>query len=159
MENKINLFWRSHKVAASVIVVLLAVCITFTTAFAASSTFRKAVISIFFPLYLENEIIEVDNGHMTSSFDEIEVLNTFLEKFNGENMEEGLKAKKEYGFESTLVYEGEDSIKAIVTTDNPDYMLLVMMERVPYKETTNLSQVVAYQIVDAKTANAMIIDK
>jgi len=96
---------------------------------------------------------------MTGSFDEIDVLNTFLEKFNSENMEEGLKAKKDHGFESNLLYEGEDSIKAIVTTDNPNYALLVMLKRVPYKDTTGLWQVVAYQIIDAKTANEMRIDK
>jgi len=46
--NKLVLYWRTHKVAASIIVVLLAVSITFTTTFAASSSFRQAVISIFF---------------------------------------------------------------------------------------------------------------
>ena len=127
----------------------------FATAFAASSTFRQSVISIFLPVYSDNEIKEIDNGHMTGSFDEIDVLNTFLERFNLENMEEGLKAKKHRGFEKTLLYEGEDSIKAIVTSDNPDYKLLVMMERIGYEETAGLWQVVAYQVIDAKTAKEM----
>jgi hypothetical protein len=148
-------FWRVHRVAALVGVVLLSISMTFATAFAASSTFRQAVISIFFPIYSDNEIKEIDNGHRTGSFDKMDVLFTFLEKFNSENMEDDLKAKKDRGFVYTLLPENENLIQAIVESEHPDSKILVRMERIAYEETTGLWQVVSYQIIDASTANKM----
>jgi len=149
-------WWKRHKIAACFSAVILITALSFGTALAASADFRQAVISILFPLYTENQLHEIDEGHRTGSFDMQDTLLTFLENFNRENMGDNITAKKENGFEYVVLQDGEKSVNVIVECTTPNDKLFVEMERIAYEETTGLWQVVAYQILDSQTADELI---
>lgn len=149
-------WWKSHKVAACIAAAILAATLSFGTAFAASAEFRQAVISFLFPAYTENELHEIDEGHRTGSFSMEDTLFTFLEKFNNENPVGGIIAKKENGFDYAILPSDNNSVNVIVECNTPNDKLLVIMEKGDYGETTGLWQVIAYQIIDNKTADNMI---
>lgn len=149
-------WWKAHKIAACFTAIILTIAFSFGTAFAVSADFRQAVISFFFPTYTENQLHEIDEGHRTGSFSMEDTLFTFLEKFNGENMVDNITAKEDNGFEYVILVNDENSVNVIVECSTPNDKLLVIMEQNDYKETTGLWQVVAYQILDNKTANEMI---
>ncbi len=155
-------FWQFHRSAACACLVLLATTFSFTTAFAASESFRHAVISIFYPLYSDGEIKELEDGHRTSSFDERDVLLTFLDRFNAEKMEDGISAKYDSGYAYILVSNTEipdgclDCILAVVQSSQTDYQLLVTMVKKPFEETTGIWQVVSYQVITSKKAEGIL---
>ena len=126
------------------------------TAFAASEDFRQLAISFFFPVYTENELHEIDEGHRTGSFSMEDTLFTFLEKFNTEHMAGEITVKNENGFEYVVLAQNENSINVIASCTTPDDKLFIIMERTNYKETTGLWQVTAYQILDREAANELI---
>ena len=80
----------------------------------------------------------------------------FLEKFNREQLVDGVTVKKDHGFDYVVLHQENDSASVIVECNPPTDKLLVLMEKQDYKETTGLWQVVAYQIIDYKTANDWI---
>lgn len=149
-------WWKLHKVAACLAAVMLLGVLSFGTAFAVSADFRQTVISFLFPTYTENQLHEIDEGHRTGAFSMEDTLFTFLDKFNNENMVDNITAKNDNGFEYVVLANGENSVDVIVECTTPNDKLLVVMERNDYKETTGLWQVIAYQILDSKTANEMI---
>lgn len=152
-------WWNVHKIAACLTAAVLAAVLSFGTAFAASAEFRHTVISFLFPIYTENELHEIDEGHRTGSFSMEDTLFTFLEKFNNEDMADGITVKKENGFEYSILPRDGNFADVIVECNAPNDKLLVMMEKSVYEETAGLWQVVAYQIIDSETAGAMIAGK
>lgn len=155
-QNGLARFWKERRVAACICIAVLALSATFCTAFAASASFRKTVISVFFPAYSNSELKEIDEGHRTGSFDREDTLFTFLDQFNDKKMEGGLTAKKSTGYHYTFLPEQNGTVKAIVDCSHPDCKLLVLMKRKPYKGTTGLWQVTAYQIIDSETAESLL---
>lgn len=153
---KISAFRRLPRAAARICAGILIATLSFGTALAISPDFRQAVISFFFPLYMQNELHEIDEGHRTGSFDRDDTLLTFLENFNKERPEENITVKKENGFEYTTLIQNDHSVMIIVECSTPNDKLLVVMERKPYKETSGLWQVIAYQVIDRQTANDLI---
>lgn len=155
-------FWQFHRFAACACTALAIAAFSFTTAFAASESFRQAVISIFYPLYSDSEIKELEEGHRTGSFDLRDTLLTFLSRFNAEEMEAGISAKYEQGYvyvlvENSAVPEGSlESILAVVESSREDYRLLITMEKKPYEESAGIWQVVSYQVVSAKRAGEIL---
>lgn len=51
---------------------------SFATVYAASPVFREYIHSLLFPLYTPDEMISIENGHMTGSFDVVDVLLSFF---------------------------------------------------------------------------------
>lgn len=149
-------WWKFHKVAACFSAIILIVVFSFGAAFAVNADFRQAVISFLFPAYTENQLHEIDEGHRSGSFSMEDTLFTFLEKFNSENMADNVTVKKDNGFEYVILPNAENSVDVIVECTNPDDKLLVVMERIDYKETTGLWQVIAYQVLDNETEKEMI---
>lgn len=149
-------WWKFHKIAACFAAIIFIAVFSFGTAFAVNADFRQAVISFLFPVYTENRLLEIDEGHGTGSFSMEDTLCTFLEKFNSENMVDNVTVRKENGFEYVILANGENSINVIVECTAPDNKLFVVMERKDYKETTGLWQITAYQILDSETANKMM---
>lgn len=148
-------WWKFHKIAACFVAAVLVAALSFGTAFAASAEFRQAIITFLFPVYTENELHEIDEGHRTGSFSMEDTLFTFLEKFNNENLVDDVTVKKENGFEYVILANDDSSVNAIVECNTPNSKLLVVMEKSDYQETTGLWQVIAYQIIDDETANDM----
>lgn len=149
-------WWNVHKIAACLTAAVLAAALSFGTAFAASAEFRHTVISFLFPVYAENELHEIAEGHRTGSFSMEDTLFTFLEKFNNENLADGVTVKKENGFEYAVLPIDDGFADVIVACNAPNDKLLVIMEKSVYGETTGLWQVTAYQIIDSGTADDMI---
>lgn len=164
-KNKGIVFYKKYRFAFCTCVVILAAMLSFTTAFATNELFRETIIRIFYPLYTSDEIKELDNGHVTGSFDITDTLLTFLDKFNKEKMELGISAKNENGYTYTLIHNSSnvkgtenimDSVYAIVESNNPDYKILVTMQQISHKETTGIWQVTAYQIITADKADELL---
>lgn len=149
-------WWKFHKIAACIAAVVLMALFSFGTAFAVSAEFRQALTSFLFPAYTEHELSEIDEGHRTGSFNLEDTLFTFLEKFNREQLVDGVTVKKDHGFDYVVLHQENNSASVIVECNPPTDKLLVLMEKKDYKETTGLWQVVAYQVIDYKTANDWI---
>ncbi len=144
------------KLAACICVGLLATSLITVTAFATSETFRETVISLLYPIYSSDEIIELDNGHMAGSFDEQDTLLSFLDRFNAEKMEFGVQAENNAGYTYSLLSNSPDSILAIVQCNISNYKLLVTLERLDYEDTTGLWQVISYQMITNEAALEVI---
>lgn len=164
-KNKGIVFCKKYRFAVCIFGVILAAMLSFTTAFATNKLFRETIIRIFYPLYTSDEIKELDNGHMTGSFDITDTLLTFLDKFNKEKMEFGISAKYENGYTHTFIHNTSnvkdaenimDSVYAIVESDIPNYKLLVTMQQISHEETTGIWQVTAYQIITAEKADEFL---
>ena len=56
---------------------LLTVTLLFGAAMAVSADFREAVRTLLFPVYAEDTLHEIDQGHRTGSFDRTDTLLTF----------------------------------------------------------------------------------
>lgn len=140
------------KLAACIGAGLLAASLMTVTAFATNETFRKTVISLLYPIYSSGEIIELENGHMTKSFDEQDTLLSFLDRFNAENMEFGVQAEYHAGYAYSLFSNSPDSILAIVQCNISNYQLLVTLERRDYEDTTGIWQVISYQMIPTEAA-------
>jgi len=149
-------FIKEHRFFAYICAALLVAVFLFATACAASETFRQAVIKFFYPLYSSEAIKEIDNGHMTGSFDEIDTLLSFLDKFNNDKLEHGLMAKRDNGYTYSLFSNSDNGTTAVVECNIVGYKLLVTLERIAYEDTTGLWQVVSYQIVSQDEADIML---
>ena len=140
-----------------VVVGVAAAALLVTAATAAAPGLGERLLA-YFPAYTEHELHEIDEGHRTGAFSLEDTLFTFLEKFNSENMEDGITVKRENGFEYMILSDGENSVNVVAACTTPGDTLLVVMERKEYEETTGLWQVTAYQIIDGKTVDKMIED-
>lgn len=152
-------WWKRHKPAACFSAVFLIAALSFGTVFAVNANFRQAVIPLHFPDYTKHQLHEVDEGHRTGAFSMEDTLFTFLEKFNREHMADTITVKKADGFNYVILPDTENSVNVIAECTSPDNKLLVVMEKSDYKETTGLWQVIAYQILDSRTANEMLENK
>ena len=134
-------FGGSRRLAACLAAMVLA--LSFGTALAVSADLRQAVIQVLFPVYGEEQLHEIDEGHRTGSFSLEDTLFTFLERFNSEDMADGVTVKKEDGFAYILLPGGEGTAQAVVECTDTAHRLLVIMERQAYEGTTGLWQVTA----------------
>ena len=148
--------WRRkgyYRMAAGIGIGFLAVSLATVTAFAASETFRRTVISFLYPLYSTEEIKELDQGHRTGSFDEQDTLLSFLDRFNTEKLEFGVKAENDNGYTYSMVSDSPDTILAVVDCNITGYKLLVTMNRLAYEDTTGIWQVISYQMITEQEAS------
>lgn len=137
---------------AAAVVLLLG---SFGTAYAASPVFRDYIHSLLFPLYTSDEIISIDNGHMTGSFDISDVLLSFLDKFNKEEFENSITAAREDGYYYSLFAQSENQVLAFVDSSIEGYCIVVYMERIAYENTEGIWQVTGYRIIEECTAEDM----
>lgn len=151
--------WRRkgyHRMAAGIGIGFLTVSLATVTAFAASETFRRTVISFLYPLYSTEEIKELDQGHRTGSFDEQDTLLSFLDRFNTEKLEFGVKAENDNGYTYSMVSDSQDTILAVVDCNITGYKLLVTMNRLAYEDTTGIWQVISYQMITEQAASGIL---
>lgn len=134
---------------AAAVVLLLG---SFGTAYAASPVFKDFIHSLLFPLYTSDEIVSIDNGHMTGSFDTIDVLLSFLDKFNKEEFGNSITAARENGYHYSLFAQNEEQLLAFVDSSVEGYCIVVYMARIAYENTAGIWQVTGYQILEASTA-------
>lgn len=137
---------------AAAVVLLLG---SFGTAYAASPVFRDYIHSLLFPLYTSDEIISIDNGHMTGSFDISDVLLSFLDKFNKEEFGNSITAVRKDGYYYNLFAQSEDRILAFIDSSIEGYCIVIYMERVAYENTEGIWQITGYQILEASAAEDM----
>lgn len=137
---------------AAAVVLLLG---SFGTAYAASPVFKDFIHSLLFPLYTSDEIVSIDNGHMTGSFDTIDVLLSFLDRFNKEEFENSVTAARENGYRYSLFVQDENELLAFVDSNIEGYCIVVYMARIAYESTEGIWQVTGYQILEASTAEVM----
>ncbi len=150
--NFINKYRRFSVGFVAAVVLLLG---SFVTAYAASPTFREYVHSLLFPIYTSDEIISIENGHMTGSFDEVDVLLSFLDKFNKAEFGNKITAAWENGYHYSLFGQNENQIQAFVNSSIEEYSIVVYMERIEYESTEGIWQVTGYQILEKSTAENM----
>lgn len=151
--------WRHkgyYRMAAGIGIGFLAVSLATVTAFAASETFRRTVISFLYPLYSTEEIKELDQGHRTGSFDEQDTLLSFLDRFNTEKLEFGVKAENDGGYTYSMVSDSPDTILAVVDCNITGYKLLVTMNRLVYEDTTGVWQVISYQMITEQETSGIL---
>lgn len=134
---------------AAAVVLLLG---SFGTVYAASPAFREYVHSLLFPLYSSDEMISIENGHMTGSFDKTDVLLSFLDKFNKKEFENSITAMEENGYRYSLFAQNENQLMAFIDSDIEGYCIVVHMERIAYESTEGIWQVTGYQILDDSAA-------
>ena len=137
--------------AASVVLLLG----SFGTAYAASPAFREYIHSLMFPMYISDEIVSIENGHMTSSFDKADVLLSFLDKFNKAEFGNTITAAWENGYHYSLFGQNKNQIRAFVDSSIDNYDIVVYMERIEYESTEGIWQVTGYQILEKVTAENM----
>ena len=115
----------------------------FSTAFALSPSFREFFISVLFPVYDEKSYTAIDNGHMTGSFDEDNVIMTFLDSLE---KEENIGIKSEKGYDYTVSEISETKHEVSVSCAEEGISVYLITENIPYEETSGLWQVTAYRI-------------
>lgn len=149
-------FYGAYRMAACIGMVFVLASLAAVTAFAASESFRETVISLLYPIYSSDEIRELDNGHMTGSFDETDTLLSFLDRFNAEKMEFGVAAENNAGYAYSMLSDSPDTIMAVVECNISNYKILVTMEKLDYEETTGIWQVVSYQMITTEAASEVL---
>lgn len=149
-------FYEAYRMAACIGIVFVAASLAVVTAFAASESFRETVISLLYPIYSSDEIKELDNGHMTGSFDETDTLLSFLDRFNAEKMEFGVVAENNAGYVYSMLSDSPDTIIAMVECNISNYKILVTMEKLDYEETTGIWQVISYQMITTEAASEVL---
>lgn len=149
-------FYGAYRMAACIGIVFVVMPLAVVTAFAASESFRETVISLLYPIYSSDEIKELDNGHMTGSFDETDTLLSFLDRFNAEKMEFGVVAENNAGYVYSMLSDSPDTIMAVVECNISNYKILVTMEKLDYEETTGIWQVVSYQMITGEAASEVL---
>ncbi|MCM1187698.1 MAG: hypothetical protein NC541_00190 [bacterium] len=147
--NGIKLF-RRFAVGAAVAAVLLAGSLG--SVYAASPAFREYVRSLLFPLYTPEEIVSIENGHMTGSFDKTDVLLTFLDRFNKKEFGNSITAAMENGYRYSLFVQNENQLLAFVDSSTEGYCIAVSMERIAYEDTAGIWQITGYQILEKSAA-------
>lgn len=149
-------FYGAYRMAACVGMAFMVVSLAAVTAFAASESFRETVISLLYPIYSSDEIKELNNGHMTGSFDEVDTLLSFLDRFNAEKMEFGVLADNNAGYTYSMLSDSPDTILAVVECNISNYKILVTMEKLDYEETSGIWQVVSYQMITSEVASEVM---
>lgn len=149
-------FYGAYRMAACVGMVFAVMSLAAVTAFAASESFRETVISLLYPIYSSDEIKELNNGHMTGSFDEVDTLLSFLDRFNTEKMEFGVLAENNEGYTYSMLSDSPDTIMAVVECNISNYKILVTMEKLDYEETSGIWQVVSYQMITSEVASEVM---
>ena len=137
---------------AAAVILLLG---SFGTVYAASPAFREYVHSLLFPLYTSDEIVSIENGHMTGSFDKTDILLSFLDKFNKKEFGNSITAIKENGYHYSLFMQNENRLMAFVNCSTEGYCIVVYMERIAYESTEGIWQVTGYQILENAAAENM----
>lgn len=150
--SSIRKFRRFAVGLAAAVILLLG---SFGTAYAASPAFREYIHSLLFPLYTSDEIVSIDNGHMTGSFDMSDVLLSFLDRFNKGEFGNSITVAKENGYSYDLFAQDENRLIAFVNSSIDEYCILVYMERIAYEDTDGIWQVTGYQILAKNTAEDM----
>lgn len=116
----------------------------FSTAFALNPAFREFFISVLFPAYTEESYTSIDEGHLTGSFDEDDVIMTFLSTLENDK---DIKIRSESGYDYKIS-EITDSLHEVeVDCADEKTTIVLTVENTPYKETTGLWQVTGYKIV------------
>lgn len=147
--NFTRMFRRFAIGAAAAVIVLFG---SFGTAYAASPAFREYVHTLLFPLYTSDEMVSIDNGHMTGSFDQSDVLLSFLDKFNRQEFGNSITAAEENGYQYSLYGQNEDQLRAFVDSSIEGYCIVVYLERITYKDTEGIWQVTSYQVLEKSIA-------
>lgn len=138
---------------AAILVVLTG---SFGTVYAADASFREYVRSLLFPLYGPDEIIQIDNGHMTGSFDATDVLLSFLDKFNRAEFGNSVTALYENGYHYSLFTQDENFLQAFVDSNMDGYCIMVSMERLDHGDTSGILQVTSYRVLENSAAEALM---
>lgn len=128
---------------------------SFGTAYAASDTFRNYIHSLFFPLYTSDEIISIESGHMTGSFDKTDVLLSFLDSLSQYEFGNSITPIKTNGYHYSLFAQDDDHLQAFVDSSVEGYCIAVFMERLEYQNTGGIWQVTGYQILKNTAAETM----
>lgn len=149
-------FYGAYRMAACVAMAFMVVSLAAVTAFAASESFRETVISLLYPIYSSDEIKELNSGHMAGSFDAVDTLLSFLDRFNTEKMEFGVLAENNAGYTYSMLSDSPDTIMAVVECNISNYKILVTMEKLDYEETSGIWQVVSYQMVTSEVASEVM---
>ena len=108
--NFINKYRRFAVGFVASVVLLLG---SFGTAYAASPALREYVHSLLFPIYTSDEFVSIENGHMTGSFDQTDVLLSFLDKFNKAEFGNTISAAWENGYHYSLFEENVNQLRAL----------------------------------------------
>ena len=155
IEKKKNMSEKLNKKIGVCILAGISLLGSFGTAYAANPAFRESVHSLLFPLYTLDEIVSIDNGHMTGSFDKTDVLLSFLDKFNKEEFGNSITVAKENGYHYGLFAQNENQLLAFVDSSVEGYCIVVYMERIAYEGTEGIWQVTGYQISEKPIAENM----
>ena len=116
--------------------------VVFSTACALSPGFREAVVSVLFPLYSQNQLEDIGKGHLTGSFDEDDVIMTFLSHLE---KDEGLDIKAPGGYDYSI-YELSDTLHEVWVYAENGGIIILTVENIPYGDTTGLWQVTGYTL-------------
>ncbi|MDE7351530.1 MAG: hypothetical protein K2O06_00540 [Acetatifactor sp.] len=152
-KNNLTLIFRRFAVGFAAAAVLLLGSLG--TAYAASPAFREYVHLLLFPLYTSEEIISIDNGHMTGSFDKTDVLLSFLDKFNRKEFGNAITVTKENGYHYSLFIQNMNQLLAFVDCSIEGYCIVIHMEHEAYESTDGIWQVTGYQILEKPIAENM----
>lgn len=128
---------------------------SFGTAYAASDTFRNYIHSLFFPIYTSDEIVNIDSGHMTGSFDKTDVLLSFLDSLNQYEFGNSITPIKTNSYRYSLFAQDDDHLQAFVDSNVEGYCIAVFMERLEYQNTGGIWQVTGYQILKNTAAETV----
>lgn len=145
--------FRKFAVGAAALFILMLGSIG--TAYAASPAFREYLHSLLFPVYTPEEIVSLDNGHMTGSFDLTDVLLSFLDRFNRGEFGGSVTALRKEGYHYSLYRENEDRLRAFVDSSIEGQCIVVYLERLEYEETEGIWQITGYQILEDTAADNM----
>lgn len=69
--------------------------------------------------------VSINNGHMTGSFDIIDILLSFLDKFNKEEFGNSITAARENGYHYSLSAQNENQVLAFVDSSIEGYCIVV----------------------------------
>lgn len=160
------LYWEQHmffggwrrwqKVAACV--ALIGICLFSVTsiAFASSVEFRKMVVK-FVSSFSEEEKLQIENGHATTSLDKIDVLVEFLHDFNDNDMGNGEKVKySEDGFEYVILEENNKNVKILVDCESEQLKLLVNIGGEEIDGGIQGWKVASYQLMSCEEADKLL---
>lgn len=115
-----------------------------STACAVIPDLREALISVFFPGYGQEEFTAIDEGHLTGSFDEDDVIMSFLDKLE---REEEINIKTSSGYDYSISKISETEHEATVYCADQRTRIILRVTNIPYKQTTGLWQVSAYAVL------------
>ena len=115
----------------------------------------SALVPYVFPVYTEELLQAIDEGHATGAFDPQDVLFSFLEVFDQEKLAGSAMVQRDSGFDYSVLSQEESSVRFLLKRTGTGERLLVQMQKIDYKETTGLWQVTGYQILTTEAADQM----